>query len=368
MDSNSQAEPEFTTETSLYEDGVPGDRYTGAFFPRAKEFTVAGGTFQSITHIHQVAPSAPQSDFRVIPMGDLNLLRTIRQDTQSGLVHLRRERASPCTRRIYTARIHGSQTNVTAAVYEGDGAEEQWRAEISRYSELRHPYLLQLHGIVSTGSIHVAIFQDDLISPTELLKRYPKSHLFAVFFWASVGTEFAEVTRYIGRNPFEYSIWIRPSTGRLCLDLSPDEAHLYNLDCITEDFGQSGSSVLEPPEDWEMFTAMPLHIYHRICGYQLIHLGRWKHFSISTIAPLNIGSVRHFSGSAYEGSFEIASAPSCADLVGGSGWAKRSLVHSGSLSQIEPQKGISIIENGWIRCCSFYFTGCISLNNTVMIG
>ncbi|KAJ6532489.1 hypothetical protein B0H19DRAFT_1187662 [Mycena capillaripes] len=69
---------------------------------------------------------------------------------------------------MYTARIPGFQSAMTAAVFQGEGAEEQWRAEISRYSDIRHPNVFQLYGIASAKGLHAAVFHDDLIPHGEI--------------------------------------------------------------------------------------------------------------------------------------------------------------------------------------------------------
>lgn len=61
-------------------------------------------------------------DFRVIPLGDLNLLHASGLGDGFGIVHRQRHGAS--VRWMYSARIHGSQMGVTAAVYEGETAEQ----------------------------------------------------------------------------------------------------------------------------------------------------------------------------------------------------------------------------------------------------
>ncbi|KAJ7679970.1 hypothetical protein B0H17DRAFT_1206256 [Mycena rosella] len=53
------------------------DQFAGAFFPQAQHFVIAGGNFNSINNITQVAPDPP-SDFRRFPIGDLDLRNEIR--------------------------------------------------------------------------------------------------------------------------------------------------------------------------------------------------------------------------------------------------------------------------------------------------
>jgi hypothetical protein len=114
-------------------------RYTGAFFTKAKHFIVAGGKFKSVTHVHQAAPCASPgtqgsiipaismkayprwTEFPVIPLGHINLLCKIERDGGSGVV--RRKYGQNSVRRIYSAWIHGCQSNMAVALYQGDGAE-----------------------------------------------------------------------------------------------------------------------------------------------------------------------------------------------------------------------------------------------------
>ncbi|KAJ7876852.1 hypothetical protein B0H14DRAFT_2567965 [Mycena olivaceomarginata] len=147
------------TERSVSE-GVQ-HRYSGTFFTKAKHFVVEGGNFQSVTNIHQVVPSAPP-EFPVIPFGYINLLHKIEPRGGSGVVHHNYGRNS--VRTVYSAGIHGCKSNMTVALYQGKGAEDRWRKDISQYSELRlhhrHPYLAQLYGIVNTANLHAVAFHD----------------------------------------------------------------------------------------------------------------------------------------------------------------------------------------------------------------
>ncbi|KAF7337136.1 hypothetical protein MVEN_02151600 [Mycena venus] len=65
------------------------------------------------------APAAP-SDFRRIPLGDIDLLREIHVDYDSGVVD--RHARVQVRRRVHSARVEGR--SVTAVVYQGNGADE----------------------------------------------------------------------------------------------------------------------------------------------------------------------------------------------------------------------------------------------------
>ncbi|KAJ7610577.1 hypothetical protein DFH06DRAFT_1485565 [Mycena polygramma] len=358
MDSDLRYPAEFS-ETTVDEDAPSTDR---AFFLKAQDFVVAGGTFTSISHVINQTVARDIADFRVIPLGDLDLLHNVGSERASVVV--RRERAS--TRKMYAVRIPGSRPRMTAAVFQGRGTEEvrcrssepwkaefsvqEWREEVSRYSNLRHPHIIQLYGVVNTQGLHAAIFHDDLIPYKELQKKYHGSQLLTAYFWASLETVFSDVSEYM--LPFlqrttvrsEYTVWIRSSTGRPCLELTPPRAYCASFRLGT-DFGLPSNSLLEPPADSEIIASMALKEYHAIC---YMHVGRWSHVSISTNIPVRLGSIRHFPTSEYENSFEIASVSGYSAYDGG--WATRDPVTKDVLNMLSCyQEGTLMMENGWIR-------------------
>ncbi|KAJ6529574.1 hypothetical protein B0H10DRAFT_1973792 [Mycena sp. CBHHK59/15] len=115
-------------------------RYVGGFFPNSQQFAISGGAFTSVTNYVRYNAS---SDFRSIPLGDLDLRLEILQN-KYGVVNLRR--GGNTARRLYSARIHGLPSDMSVAVYQGHNAEEL-RREIERYSGIR------LFGVVNTCRI-----------------------------------------------------------------------------------------------------------------------------------------------------------------------------------------------------------------------
>ncbi|KAJ7679462.1 hypothetical protein DFH06DRAFT_1166668 [Mycena polygramma] len=355
MDEQIQSQPESTTQTVRHQHTSSPDGYTGGLFPKAKDFNISGGNFTSVAHIHNAAPATP-ADFRMIPLGDLDLLHKIDRPG-SGVVQ-RRRRGPAVTRRIYAAQIPGFKSKVTAAVYEGDGAEEEWREEITRYANLRHPNLVQLYGIVKTQNLHATVFHDDLIPFIEFRDsdRYRNSHWSAVYFYASLEAAFADVNIYMQPllrrklRSWEYTVWIRRTTGRHCIDLTPDgepdSAWGIGFDSR---FELSGTSLLEPPTDSELIGSMSLEDYRGIC-YVYLGLRQRPFFFISTDITVKLGSIRHVPTAEYEDSFEIARVPCrqvhdygwatrLADLVSADGWIMVSC----------DQAGTVLMRNGWIR-------------------
>jgi hypothetical protein len=78
---------------------------------------VPSGTSQAR---HKALADANCADFRQIPLGDLDFRHEIRLD-DSGVAHRQYTRAT--TRRIYSARIEGRQSDMTVVVCQGENAE-----------------------------------------------------------------------------------------------------------------------------------------------------------------------------------------------------------------------------------------------------
>ncbi|KAJ6565351.1 hypothetical protein B0H10DRAFT_1094100 [Mycena sp. CBHHK59/15] len=91
----------------------------------------------------------------MIPLGDLYLGKAIRVDDRSGLVERRRGGSVKrvhvtSAKRMHWARIEGRSSDMTAVVYQGQNAEEDWRWDINQYSGIRHPNILQIYGVVKS--------------------------------------------------------------------------------------------------------------------------------------------------------------------------------------------------------------------------
>ncbi|KAJ7854212.1 hypothetical protein B0H14DRAFT_2756948 [Mycena olivaceomarginata] len=316
--------------------GIALDQHTmSAFFPNSKDFVVTGGTF---TNTNQVAPRTP-SDFRMMPIGDLNLLKEIKRASGSLVVRRRKGRAS--MKKMYITRIPGFQSTMTAAVFQGDGAEEQWRAEISRYSDIRHPNLFQLYGIASARGYMPRFFHDNLIPYGEILEKYGGAHFSTVFFWACMDAQFYEVDQYVSSISerylkwAEYMVWIQPSTTQLCIELMAPVHDYLELSPIESGIGPSDVSLFELPEESELIPSISLQAYHNACCF---HLAQLHYFPISTNVSVKLGSIRHFTGAEYENSFEFAFTSEC--VVDDRSWSTEDHMIDRMWNQY----------NGWIRC------------------
>ncbi|KAJ7508778.1 hypothetical protein B0H11DRAFT_1962562, partial [Mycena galericulata] len=152
--------------------------HAGAFFPGAQHFVVNGGHFAS-----NIFDSPPDVNFRRIPLGDVDLRHEIRMDA-SGVVHRKGARAS--TKKMYSARIEGRQSDMTVAVYQGENAEEKWKRELAKYSGNRHPNFVQPFGIVDSSGLYATVFHDELVPVRQYIEEYGHSMLSIVYLYANL--------------------------------------------------------------------------------------------------------------------------------------------------------------------------------------
>ncbi|KAJ7658243.1 hypothetical protein DFH06DRAFT_1196433 [Mycena polygramma] len=104
----------------------PGAASSG-MFAGAQNFTVTGQrSLKNVTKNYSLAPVP--LDFRIFPLGDIDLQREICLDNNTGVVRRR-------DRRIYTGKLKNQR--VTVAVYQGDGAVRKWQRDINEHRSLR---------------------------------------------------------------------------------------------------------------------------------------------------------------------------------------------------------------------------------------
>ncbi|KAJ7745110.1 hypothetical protein B0H16DRAFT_1889480 [Mycena metata] len=203
---------------------------------------------------------------------------------------------------------------MTVAIYQGDGAQEEWEDDISLYSSVRHPNFLQLFGTVNSGSgIYAAIFYDELIPFEVFVDSYRHSPVKIVYIYAYCGEEYYGSHRYFNSISqgllyhHQCTFWIRPATGRLCTDLTQG------------DVLRSHSAVCNPKivfplnepikESWVLDT-LTLEEYHNILIFSPgqgienaveiavlprpdIPPGEWNHARRGTVVETQPGWIRY---------------------------------------------------------------------------
>jgi hypothetical protein len=68
----------------------------------------------------------------MIPLADIDLQYEIRPNNGAGVVNRPRERLR--VRRVYSAKVDHRKSNITVAMYQGEGAEEVHRGVISAFT------------------------------------------------------------------------------------------------------------------------------------------------------------------------------------------------------------------------------------------
>ncbi|KAF7353235.1 hypothetical protein MSAN_01511300 [Mycena sanguinolenta] len=106
------------------------------------------------------APEA--SGIQTIRLEDINLMRTIRRDPHLDVVG--RQSRGVGVRRVYHAEIRRDPGTVTVVMYQGDGAEDEWRQDVAKYESIRHPNIMQIYGLVSTKNLYAMVFHDGTFS------------------------------------------------------------------------------------------------------------------------------------------------------------------------------------------------------------
>ncbi|KAF7353111.1 hypothetical protein MSAN_01498400 [Mycena sanguinolenta] len=120
------------------------------------------------------------NDFRTIQRGDLKLVKEVRLSTESGVVS-RQSRGVSVRRAVYHAEIRGDPGTVTVAVYQGNGAEEEWRKDVVKYESIWDPHIMQLYGLVSTKGLYAMVFHDELIPYAQFFRRFQHSPILSTY-------------------------------------------------------------------------------------------------------------------------------------------------------------------------------------------
>ncbi|KAF7337088.1 hypothetical protein MVEN_02146000 [Mycena venus] len=277
----------------------------GAIFSDSHSFTIVDGTFTNI--MNNCASTVP-SDFRIIPLGDIDLQRELR--VKSGKVYRQPQIQG---RRVYSAKIDSRMSNVTVVLYNGDGAEAAWRRGIAKYI---HPSIVQIWGAASSNNIHATIFHDELVPFQDFLDLYNRSHFVTVHIKTYCTAEFMAAREYLSStsqhklSKLGCTFWIRRSTGRLCVDLQPG-GFMFFWQSMTnvngpEIFYSDGIKSLNiPAEEVMIIDSLTLQQYHTVCSWEL---SRFRWISISSLIPVNLGAVISCSsGRRLEDLVEIAS-------------------------------------------------------------
>ncbi|KAF7374303.1 hypothetical protein MSAN_00313500 [Mycena sanguinolenta] len=269
------------------------------------------------------SPEAPPSgNFRRIPLGDIDLRSDIQVNAETGAVWRRCERKS--VRRMYSARVVGHTEPMTVALYEG---EEEWKRDLSRYSCLRHPHILQIYASASSSGIHAVIFHDELVLFSHFLDLFRYSPVLTAYIMVCMFADWKSAYNYsTSILPVYYMsqiCWIRHSTGRLCVDfntLEHDSDNPYNRLPWPSEQLPTLKSILnlhDPPQESSVTASLGYHEWHLLCHF---YLGLYGGSFILVRAEVKLGSIICWPlGGKFKDALEIAFATD-ACITQWSGW------------------------------------------------
>ncbi|KAF7353216.1 hypothetical protein MSAN_01509300 [Mycena sanguinolenta] len=265
------------------------------------------GGYGGAGHGPTVNFSQPQAreelGFQTIRLEDINLMKTIRLDPHSDVVGCRSRGVG--VRRIYHAEIRRNPGTVTVMMYQGEGAEEEWRHHVAKYESIRHPNIMQLYGLVSTKNLYAMVFHDELIPYRQFLDRFEHSPILTVYIagYCLIGknTEFKEATNYISgvfpksSDSDNLSIWIRPSKGELCLDLvqggAKPSSELPVLADPAADIVRLENMTLDAPDSEDiLISSLSDDQYHELCSRYPV--AWFQRFQVSAQHPVGPGIFR----------------------------------------------------------------------------
>ncbi|KAK7013002.1 hypothetical protein R3P38DRAFT_1514587 [Favolaschia claudopus] len=149
---------------------------------------------ESIFDFATTVPLVPAfENFRRIPLGDLIV------EGNLGVVEkLRRPgRNTTTVRRVHAAKVFGSTTPFTVAMYEGKDANEEWDKYIAIHSRLRHPNFLQLFGMLTADGLYAAVFHEEYIPFKQALQSYTLTRTHEIYFWNFFERQFHKYANYL---------------------------------------------------------------------------------------------------------------------------------------------------------------------------
>ncbi|KAK7029955.1 hypothetical protein R3P38DRAFT_2775401 [Favolaschia claudopus] len=213
-----------------------------------------------IVHVNERNP-------REISLCDINLQREVY--LVNSQVNSRRGERN-FVRRYCTAEVK-DRKQMTVVFYEGEHAVEvEFKEDVTEYMRFRHPSFLQLYGTLHSENVHASIFYDDLIPWSDiesLCQQYP---MLPCYVYAYAAAEFEAANDYM-RDIFDtrlrvgYAVFLRHSTGRLCIDIEGDDDKApWFLSAFEQIFPISPL----PSIDREVIiNALTVEQYHIICHF-----------------------------------------------------------------------------------------------------
>ncbi|KAJ7651325.1 hypothetical protein FB45DRAFT_34692 [Roridomyces roridus] len=288
--------PHSQSDFSLARETEP-PQYPGAFFPASQHLTVHGGTFASNVYIHEAPMNSTIDDYRRLTRSDIDLRREILLDDQCA--HFHRPDCKNALRRMYSAKIHGVESERAVSVYHGANSEAEWREYVARHSRIWHPTVLQIFGLASFSGVHAVVAHDDMLLIDDFIDLHHLSHSMTVYMHVC-WTDYDDYLQYrqemgLGFRREETS-WVRLSTGRLCVELASSNCKMFQHDLwywgptSPQKFAEwkSPSTLNDANAENGAMQTLPVVLYHDASFW--IH-GRLSHLDDREISEVPLGAV-----------------------------------------------------------------------------
>ncbi|KAJ7676621.1 hypothetical protein DFH06DRAFT_1466084, partial [Mycena polygramma] len=175
--------------------------------------------------------------------------------------------------------------------------------DIKKHSSLRHPNIIQIYGVASSGGIHATLFHGDLVAFRHCLYLYKHSPCMTVYLYVYCTQKVTDVIHDLYSNfegetvSSECTLWIRGSTGRLCVDLMGSDDPTYfcyfmkATGLIPEATGLLAHKALSTEAVQSMvIETITLETYREVCFGTL---GDFDSILVPTAATLTPGAVVH---------------------------------------------------------------------------
>ncbi|KAK6972232.1 hypothetical protein R3P38DRAFT_3378790 [Favolaschia claudopus] len=199
------------------------------------------------------------SNFRRIPLGDINLERQLYLDgPETDRASFRRKRSS--VRIVRSAKV--ASREFTVAMYQGDNAERassiprEWKEDVERYMDIRYlkpqfTVMGKLYGIVRCRNLWGAVFHG--VDSCSRCKG-PFAQFRVTLRLAQSADRYLRST--FGRETACCTVLINPSNGRPCIDLESD--HDVGIDYYTRFMGVPYWNLAQPLSPMEILSPSKL--------------------------------------------------------------------------------------------------------------
>ncbi|KAJ7246715.1 hypothetical protein C8J57DRAFT_1476017 [Mycena rebaudengoi] len=272
MDGEAYSNVEFPSNLPTH---LESASYGGSvIFSGSQNFTVAGGLFKSVTNNYTTAATVPP-------------------DNVTGVVG-RRQSGRQNLRRVYSASVEGH--SLTVAMYQGHGAEEEWRKEMTKYMSLRQV----------SRNLHVAL------DVAEFYKQSSKfrSDLCSCKFWwdtrytfsrrsDSSQTIFGPISTFTDRNRLH--TWFKYGSSPGCN--APFGSVTQQVDYAWSSYKPGICSFSTPDTEAMTFNSLTFNAYHEICSWNLV---QDQPITVPLPTTVNLGVIIRCSSNELKDCVEIA--------------------------------------------------------------